>query len=338
MSKGNKYCKIFISVFAALLCIICLCSCRKKYNSIFNPDRITEIYFVSFTEPGNTLYMDEDNLGSKWRPLLKKKEALELAHAVEAIPDPVSSEGANSFIIRISYVEDGVEKYVEKNGYNTFPDNWDSVVELTNIVAGDYDHVTNSRELAVIDAEYLRSHNCISDESIIPEGMTLDEVIEGAHITYLTLYDPTTYEVQSSRVKRVITDYLYDYFDLYSHQIDKLDANPAKSSKEELEEFADSRLDEFAWNDDADYSCYGKYNGLDYKIIRYDMVQTWLAKESEYYDRCVFSGTPCEYQTEIHWEFAAGYYDSWDVFVDGSGRFLILTHCNRPGDIATVVK
>ena len=111
----------FFPVFlAVVMCITCLCSC-----TVFNPDRIVEYYFVSCTTPNNVLNL---------KGYYQFDEALDLAHEIEAIPDPLSTEGVCSFAIRISYIEDGVEKSVKKTGYNTFPENWDRIVELTNII------------------------------------------------------------------------------------------------------------------------------------------------------------------------------------------------------------
>lgn len=333
---NKKTFKIFTAFFAAVMCILLSCSCSKD---ISDPDRITEIYFVSFTEGRNNLYMNEERLGdSKWGPLLKQKEAVELAHEVGKIQDAVSKEGERSYMIRIRYVEDGVEKSVEKEGYNTFPDNWDRVIELTNIVAGEYDHVSNSRELAVINAEHIRKYFPFLDESIIPDGMTLDEVIKGAQITYLDLYEPDTHVIDGG-VQEMITDYLYDYLGLRAHQIEKIDEDPAKSSKDEMKEFAYSRFDEVYWEYASEYSCGGSYKGVKYAVIRYDMVQKWLEKESEHYDRCGFTGPNCQYQTEYQWEEQGYAYNYKDVFVDASGKFLILTEPGtKPGDIAAVVR
>ena len=78
--------KVFIS-FLLALCITCLCSCDKAFKT----NRITEIYFVSCTDDYNTIYLNEKNLASNWKKLLKQEKALELAHEVEKIPDSVST-------------------------------------------------------------------------------------------------------------------------------------------------------------------------------------------------------------------------------------------------------
>ena len=327
--------KVFIS-FLLALCITCLCSCDKAFKT----NRIAEIYFVSCTDDYNTIYLNEENLASNWKKLLKQEEALELAHEVEKIPDSVSSEGECSYIIRIKYFEDGIEKSVEKNGYDTFPDNWDKVIELTNIVLGDYHQVTNSKELAVIDAEYLKEHDLMPDESILPEGMTMDEAIKGANITYLTIYEPKDYAYLYAKriVGEAIKDYIFDYYGLNNHQIDGLDDNPPKSSRDEMMEFAESRLDEVNLNYCTGYNCWGTYNGETYKIIRYDMVQSWLADEEEYSHQSCFTSSYHQYQVTIQWEFSAFSTTTWNVFVDGSGKFLILTESENPTYIFAVVK
>ena len=333
MNKNGKLSKLFIAFLAVVMCITCLCSC-----SLFSKNRITEIYVVSCTDPDNTLYMKEGSYLSTPREL-EKKEAMELVREVEAIPDPVSTDGTFSYIIRISYVEDGVEKSVEKIGYNTFPDNWDRVIELTNTISNKEKPITNSREVAIIDAAYLREHCNNLREGILPEDMTLDDVIAHAPITYLTLYDPTSYEGYSDKVNKAIADYLYEYFDLRSYQIEKLDENPAKSSTDEMKEFADSRLDSVDWDNATEYSCTGSYHDREYEIVRYDMVQLWLEEQSKRSKKCGFDGPYCQYQVEYSGEFAASSgVITKDVFVDGSGKYLVLTDCNKPGDIAAVVK
>lgn len=332
--------KIIVSILL-VVCIACLCSCDKISTGIFNPDRITEFYFVSCTDPYNAFYLNEKKNDVKSVKLLRQDEAVELAHEVEAIPDAESTEGMCSYIIRINYVEGGIEKSVEKTGYNTFPENWDRVIELTNIIRGEYRHVTNSRELAVIDAEYLRSHEFIADESIIPEGMTLDEIIEGAGINYLTLYEPQNRPSVSKEryIAEVITDYLFEYFDLTSHQIYELDENPPKSSADEMKKFAESRLDEVRYISPDGYDCWGTYNGETYVIIRYDMLQAWLEKESERRYQSSFCGSPYQYQATIQVEFSCFSTQTYEVFVDGSGKYIIMTavNCSKPEDMAAVV-
>ena len=333
MKIKSKSLRIVVTILTVVMLVSFACSCSFDDS---NPDRITELYFVSFTGMDNTLYMNEVELGDNLKLLMKQKEALEFAHEVEKLQDPSSTEGEPSYIIRIKYVEGGVEKNVKKEGYNTFPDNWDRIIELANTVSGDYKSVSNSRELAVIDAEHIRKYCKFIDESIIPEGMTLDDIVKGKQITYLTLYEPDTYNYFD--VQHMITDYLYDYLGLKDHQIDKLDENPAKSSTDEMTGFAASRLDNVDLNYADEYSCSGSYKGTEYKIVRYDMVQKWLEKEAEHYDRCGFTGLHCQYQTEYEWEVGGYYTTQQDVFVDGSGRFLILTMCDKPGEIADVIK
>ena len=336
---NTKSGKVFIA-FLLALAITCLCSCDKVSNRIFKTDRITEIYFVSCTDPNNAFYMNEEKLDFRGRRLLKQKEALELAHEVEKIPDSSPVEGECSYIIRIKYIEDGVEKNIEKNGYDTFPENWDDIIDLTNIVSGEYHgQITNSTELAVIDANYFREYNLLPDESIIPEGMSVDDVIKGADITYLTIYDPISHGYTTERrVRKAITDYVFDYYDLKSHQIDGIDGNHPKSSEDEMREFAESRLDEYNSNNCTEYNCWGTYNGESYLIIRYDMVRAWLADEEEKYYRSSFTSSYHQYEVTIKYEVSAFRTSTWNVFVDGSGKFLILTESENPAYIAAVVK
>ncbi len=79
MNKHRIISRLFPAFLAAVMCITCLCSC-----TVFNPDRIVEYYFVSCTTPNNVLNL---------KGYYQFDEALELAHEIEAIPDPVSTEG-----------------------------------------------------------------------------------------------------------------------------------------------------------------------------------------------------------------------------------------------------
>ena len=329
MNRHKKISRLIAAVLAAVMCAACFCSC-----TFLNPDRIVEYYFVSCTTPNNALYLNG---------YYGFDEAMELAHAIEAIPDPVSTEGVYSYVISMLYVEDGVEKRVEKTGYDTFPDNWDRIVELTNIIPNSSKQISNSRDVAVIDEDYLVEHHCTGSKYLLlPDDMTYSEVIKGADINYLTLYSPDSRISTEYRVETAIRDYLYDLYDLRSHQIEKLDKDPAKSSTEEMKEFARDRFDKVDWDSATEYSISGSYKDWCYIIVRYDMVEAWLDERSKQTKKCGFDGPNCQYQEEIAWElFASSGIMKRDVFVDGSGRFLILTDFSefrKPDDIAALVK
>ncbi len=332
-----------LSIAVAAGSSVCLCSCFKS-----NQDRITEIYFVACTTSGTEPFYKNENYRSNETANLQMKEALELVHEVEAIPDPVSTDGANSYIIQINYVEDGVEKHVEKTGYNTFPDNWDRVIELTNTIAG-YQFFSDNREVAVIDSDYIDEHfDSVWIANMIPDDMTLDEIIEAAPITYVTIYGGPGWP--EDNLNNAINNYLYSYFDLWSHQIEELDKNPAESSKDELYEFADSRLHKVDWDNTTDYSCTGTYKGVTYEIVRYDMVQIWLDNQPETLDlgrnypqlveEYCFTGNPLQFDIVLPPKeaFMSKGHIYKNVFVDGSGKFLIITESDKPGEIADVVK
>lgn len=329
----RKNIQIIITVLAVILCITCFCSCENLFD--LNPDGITELYFVSCTTPNNSLYM------SKGFSMQFQKESIELAHEVESIPDPVSAEGVCSYMIRITYVENDVTKQVEKTGYDSFPDNWDKVVELTNTVAG-AQRINNSTELAVVDANYMKKYCHYLNLGVIPDDMTLDDVIKGANITYLTLYEPTVYVDP----QQLIEDYLFDYLDLRSCLIEKLDENPDRSTTAELRAFADSRPGEVVGDTVTEYSCIVSYKDSYFEIVRYDMVQTWLDNQKTVYtgsdhvqniEKCRFIYKPyCQLEIVLPaWEFgASGGSEYKKVFVDRSGKYLIVTDCCDLGDIA----
>ena len=332
MRRSDRFRRLIsvLLVSAIIMALFSACSSKKG-------DRIEELYFLSCTEPNNVLSMKEDSLGEKWRSGLKGDAAKALVKEVETIPEPASADGEPAYVIRLKYQEDGVSKTVEKKGYSAFPDNWDRIVDLLNQVANGYKTLSNSREIAKIDADYLRK-NFKVDETVLPDDMTLEDVIREMPITYMTLFEKGS----PIMIQNLIVDYLFKRYGLYEHQPEKLDEHPKSSSEEEMVEFAQERLDETYYDGTASYACSGKYKGANYTIIRYDEVQKYLDREAEYWTKCGFDyvGKQLRYRAELRdCDGGEMVTNSKDVaaFVDASGRFIILTESNRPGEIAEVI-
>lgn len=326
---------LICSIFAMIICASC--------SNIGNPDRITDYYFVSCTQgtyKGNTFHIREDSLGKKWKGKLKSPEAKELIQEVSLIPDLPEAGDEPAYIIRISYVEDGIEKTLEKTGYDAFPDNWDGIIDLTNTVLNGYTEVTGNKDILRIDADYLRGHCDDLDESVLADDMSLDDVIANAPITFMTLYDPDKIDV---RVQDVIVDYLYGYYGLRDRQLSAVDNNPEKSTTEEMNAFAEAHLDEVYWDYATSYCCGGTYNGEDYTVIKYDELQNWLSDYDGYWTSQGFE-TAVDgyliYRAERRDADGGAYVsDSSEryVFLDPTGKFIILTNCKKPHEIADVL-
>lgn len=332
MRRSDRFRKLIsvLLVSAITMALFSACSFKKG-------DRIEDLYFLSCTEYNNVLKMNEESIGAKWRSGLLGDSAKELVKEVEAIPEPASADGEPIYIIRLKYLQDGVSKTVEKKGYSAFPDNWDRIVDLLNQVANGYKTLSNSREIAKIDADYLRK-NFKVDESVLPDDMTLEDVIREMPITYMTLFENGS----AITIQNLIVEYLFERYGLYEHQPEKLDEHPKSSSEAELRAFAQEKLDEAYLEYGTSYSCAGTYKGANYTIIRYDEVQTYLDKEAEFWTKCGFErvGKEFRYRAELRdADGGAMVTQSKDVpaFVDASGRFIVLAENNRPSEIAEVI-
>ena len=332
MRRVDRFRRLISVLLVSAITMALFSACSSKKG-----DRIEELYFLSCTEPNNVLSMKEDSLGEKWRSGLKGDAAKALVKEVEAIPEPASADGEPAYVIRLKYQEDGVSKTVEKKGYSAFPDNWDRIVDLLNQVANGYKTLSNSREIAKIDADYLRK-NFKVDESVLPDEMTLEDVIREMPITYMTLFE----QGSPIRLQDLIVEYLYERYGLYEHQPEKLDEHPKTSSEAEMKAFAQEKLDNVNLEHATSYSCAGTYKGANYTIIRYDEVQTYLNREAEFWTKCGFErvGKEFRYRAELRdADGGAMVTQSKDVpaFVDASGRFIVLAASNRPGEIAEVI-
>ena len=301
-------------------------------------DRITNLYFIGCTDYNTVLVMDEESIGSKWRSGLRGEAAKELIREVEALPETAGEEGDPIYIFRLTYVEDGVTKNIERKGYHSFPENWSKLIDLLNQVANGYKTLIKTTDIAIVDAEYLKQYFNI-DESVLPDDTSLNEIISEMNITYMTLFEKG---YPDSGIQYKIVDHLYEKYGLFDLQPEKLDENPKTSSEEEMRAFAKERLDEM-YDGTASYACAGKYKGANYTIIRYDELQAYMDWESGFWTKCGFErvGKNLRYRAELRdADGGAMVTQSEDLlaFVDASGRFIILTDSKRPSDIAEVIQ
>ena len=327
---------VCIALIAGLLLSLCGCGVMS------DPDRITRIYFLSATGAGlndNCFSLSEGQY-TYARQTLKSEDALELIKKVNELPDNEGDEADLAYIIELNYIEDGAEKHVKKYGYGSFPDNWEEIVDLVNKATANYAEISDSRDISVIDADYLRSSTFYQNEDELPDGMTLDDVIRDMPITYKTLCDYRWNE------NDIINDYLYDYFGLASNQMTELDEDPPSSSGDDLKAFAGEKLDEIDWDHATSGFIGGTYNGCSYWVFKYDEFRYWYDEEDyyrdDYFERSIYQrdtsrGLVYYVYNNNGPEGMYQLYQDRDIYVDSSGRFLIMTDCKVLKDIYAVV-
>lgn len=332
-----------MKIKASLLCIVVLvtsmCWCLA---GCVNSDRLLDYYFLAATGYGeynnNVLHLNEMGLintldGSKY-----SKAGKELVKEINAIPDQEETGTDLAYVIRLTYKEKGEEKTVEKIGYDSFPDNWNRIVDITNEICEKSFKISYSKEIVKITPDFLREYENV-DESILPEGVTLADFIEDRGIDYLKLYDTDT----RFDINKEMLAYVYEYYGLDKHQLTEIDENPAKSSYDEMKEFADSGLDMVYWEYADDVRCAGTYRGYEFEIIRYDKIQEWLSEGDKYWTTQEFvnSDGVIRYRAELRRTDGGTMVDDTadkKVFVDSSGKFIILTECDEAEVIAHVVE
>ena len=306
-------------------------------------DRITYLYFISCTDWDNSFVMDESSLGEKWKSGLRSPEHKELISAVKALPDAASTDGELAYIIRIKFFEDGEEKILEKSGYDAFPDNWGTIIELLNKTANGYTKAGGSTTISKVDADFVREHGWYLDESVLPKGLTLEDVVRDMPLTYFTMYDPEN--GYGMDLQRAINDYVFNYLDLEPNRVYELKTDPPKSTTAELIEFAASHLDK-VYDVSTGKSVMGEFNGVTYEIVKYDEFQLWYDQYDRFaqdrYKRNLWGGSDgMRYNVEEYGPdngtmmiFSLCRY----LDVDSSGKFIILPETGLYKDIVKVVK
>lgn len=313
-------------VMILTLISVCLCGCSvstRKINSLDfisatgNPQATNCLFVssfdVSFEENGA---YDAANLSSE--------QALNLINEIEAIPDAVNGQGQFAFKIELIYTdEEGKVHEVEKEGYGSFPDNWDTVVDLTNAVTENKAGITKSRDIVSIDRDYLITNYGISDD-MLPEKVTIDDLIRDYPITYETLYDPKS----DFDIEKAVYDYTYGYYEMASHRL--YEFMPSASTSAELNAFASHRLDTV----DGEGTSFvtGTCGGYVFEIYKYDEFEAIVANNESMSlvpgDGGVFG---------YHYEDGSETKDL-DIYLDSSNRFVVMTDCKDLNLIYSVIR
>ena len=300
---------------------------------------IKYLYFVSFAENDgheNCLLIDTDEERTLLKNGLSSDAARALVQEVYSLKNVSESDEQQSFIIRITYVRDGIEKQVERKGYFDFPENWEEIISLTNEATEGYMPLSNSQSILRIDDSYIRQHYEI-DESVLQDGVTLEDVISNMPITYMTLYDPENI-LDSSGVQSLIEEYVASYTELQKYHVSDLKL----ATEYEMYVYATNCL-EHVESDGGEYCLRGTYHDETYRIILYDEIDTWLEEQESRWDDCGFELSQDGYlvyhstlQQADGGTFNQPQPDQY-VYVDATGRFLILTTSKNPTDIAKVI-
>ena len=323
----------------------------------FSGDRMTELYFVSCTSlgmvargGGNVFKMEETPWASDAVVEgLSSEAAWKLIEQVSALPDAESDEGELAFIIRIKYIKDGQEILLEKRGYDTFPENWKEIVATTNEVAKGYCEVSDKTEIMKVDALYIRTHCDDLNEKVLPKDVTLEDVIESRHIDYLTIYDPDQNRMYG-KVQPELIEYLFDYYGISEYVVRELDDDPPKSSYGDMIMCAENifrmkDLNDGIHGDDSSVSTFGKHDGYEYQIVRYDSLYQWMnywnTRPGDSHQFVVEDGC-VKYQSEENGpdDGMMTLHERDDyVFVDKTGQYLILVDSNSINfeDVAEVL-
>ena len=296
-------------------------------------DGVVRLYFVSATgdkthpycfdfneEPASSYGMD---LSSVPRKNLKGDVAKELIKEILAIPQKGFEEGDLAFIIRLSYQENGVTYHIRRIGYGRFPDNWDRIVTLLNEMfdgKAEYE-ITHSQDIVHIDAEYMKKNYGL-EQSMLPDTLSVDDFIKNAPLDYETLFSPR----QTFVLEKAIYTYLTDYFGIGTHKRRILDTDPPASTEKELQEFAESRLDEISSTSSASVS--GTHNNVEFTIYKYDGFMSYIdSRENE--------SVPLNKDNVLIWKGPddSGKIVEKSLYIDGSGKFVIATDSS---DLITV--
>lgn len=305
-----------------------------------NAAKINSLSFISATgtkENTNCLFVSE--FATSYMPVtsydaskLSSESAAKLIDEINAVPDATNAQGPLAYKIEMIYTDkDSSVHEIKKEGYGGFPSNWDTIVQLVNDVAGQPGVVNNSKDIVTIDADYVEKNFGITNADL-PEGITVDDLINNVPLTYETLYNPNKGDFEPDKV---IYDYLYDFYNIDSHKISVL--NPSASTELELKAFADHRLDTIEEEGTISYS--GKYLGNDFKIVKYDEFGN-LIQNNEYADLEKNSDNSLKFVFDQPaadgGEEGSSY--TMDIYVDSSNRFIILTNCTDPTILYHMVK
>ena len=337
MRRSKKTIITALLLVTAMLISMAGCGGKKETGP-----RICELYFLSKT--GNTWnpnFVDISTFGVRTGPdynnrsgryekfdesWLTSEDAKKLIEVICAMPDLTGdSQNESAFVIKLRYQDKDEQEFsLEKKGYGAFPENWNEIVDLVNKVTHDLGEITKRTEITKIDAEFLRKSFDV-DESLLPSGVTLDDYIEISGLSYEDLFAKNT----RFRFEDAVNDFTYKYLNIGSFRLyDNTEA--AASSKEELEAYAEAKLDTIMSRND--YCIAGNYHGKYYEIVRFDSVDEWK-KEAGITGDVMYPDGSLNFQI---WKQNQGDDTSssteFQVYVEPECRFLIITHEYYPID------
>ena len=298
------------------------------------PTKINRLYFISATgDENNTncLYLSENNSNINLEEL-KSEDAVQLIDEIKKIPDATEDSGKLAFKIELVYTDqDTAVHEINKIGYDSFPDNWDTIVGLIDKLYEGKSNLTNSKDIVTIDSKYLQEHYEITDD-MLPGDATIDNMITALPITYETLYAGGLRQNEYFDINKAVEDYKQLYFDMPSHQL-TTGIPVVASSEEELKEFAEQRFDEVKAI--GQYSASATYKGNDFQVVRTDMVEQWL----DQYEGAKIEKSQGVFVYRRTWydgELQAN--DQNHIYIDTSERFLIFSYCDDPEILYDLVR
>lgn len=322
---------------ALALIIVALIAMPILRNIIYDQkDGILSLYFVAATTRDNyrlncldqgwnpDLGYGKKYVDDKYR--LKSKDALQLIEEIKAIPETKSEGDDLAYVIKLKYQVDGEIYDIERIGYDVLPENWKAIVRLTNQVFDTY--ISDGEEVVRIDEEHMKE-NFADLSDLLPENLTVGDVIKSIPITYEVLYGP-----DSKNPENLINVYLYDYLDMKSHEIMQIDPTP--STEEEFYAFAEERLDEIEKKSPNEIE--GKYKGIRVRIIPFDELENWIAERDGREIRFDPDGARYQYEKDAGFEGVMER-DGGYLIADSSRKFVILySHDFEMIDLYNLIK
>lgn len=322
----KKSSSVISAILMVAILVVSLCACSMSQT------KINSLNFISATgDAQNTNCLFASSYATSFMENgtynvsnLQSESALQLIKEIEAIPDPANAQGPLAFKIELVYTDEKAQVHeVKKTGYGAFPANWDTVVKLVNDITENRAGITASKDIVTIDADYILANYDISDD-VLPEDVTVEDLVRDIPITYDKLYDPA----EPFDLDKAIYDFTDSYYDISSHKLYKF--MPSASTTAEMQAFADHRLDSV--ESTTTMSATGKLGEYVFEIYKYDEFQTYISN-SEYADLITTTDGSLRYTYSDEEKT-----QELDVYVDSSNRFIVLTDCQDLNTIYKVIK
>lgn len=286
----------------------------------------TEKYWYKYR--GYTSFMVDNDYDYS---LLYSQSALEFIKEVEAIPDNTTeADGPFALKIDMAYKDpDGTSHTIVKRVYGTLPDNWFAIVKLANDLTMQRMEIPTSREITVVDGEYLKQYHRIH-EYHYPRGTSLDDIIKELGITYEYLYDETLlFQDDHLSVWELLDRYTFDHLNMKEYSY--FETSPKEpSTPDELKEYAKKHLENITSENDVCVA--GTVQKYGFQIVRSDCFEKWR-KENGYdigspgYYNCV--GYLAVTRDASGDETASVKY--YECYIDPSHKFIIIVSNTTEG-------